>query len=181
MRKILIDLMLKRSLLLLLLFGGQQYCFAQFGRAKLQATGLTCALCSKAIHQAIEKLPFVQQVSAQLAESAFEIVMKPGASADPAQIRTAVEEAGFFIGALYLTREEASPLLGLQTPHKEGSSYFSVVQLAGAREGTTYQVIQEHFLTEKAFAKVSKGTLGAVLRQQPTAIEGAPVFYLKSL
>ncbi|NDF99832.1 MAG: copper chaperone, partial [Chitinophagia bacterium] len=62
--------MLKKITMLLLLVWGQQHGFAQFSQAKLQATGLTCALCSKAIHQALEKLPFVQKVSAQIKESA---------------------------------------------------------------------------------------------------------------
>ena len=47
--------MLKKITMLLLLFWGQQHSFSQFSEAKLQATGLTCALCSKAIHQELEK------------------------------------------------------------------------------------------------------------------------------
>jgi len=172
--------MLKYIAMLLLLVWGQQHGFAQFSQAKLQATGLTCALCSKAIHQALEKLPFVQKVNAQIKESAFEIVIKPGDVVAPEQIRIAVEDAGFFVGALYLTREESSSLPVLNTPFKEGNSYFCVLEASGKGQRRTYQVLNERFLTEKAFAKVNAGSLGATMRQQPTSIDGSPVFYLKS-
>ncbi|MFM8806002.1 MAG: heavy-metal-associated domain-containing protein [Sphingomonadales bacterium] len=166
--------------MLLLLMWGQQHGFAQFSEAKLQATGLTCALCSKAIHQALEKLPFVQKVSAQIKESSFNIVAKPGASIAPDQIRDAVEEAGFFIGALYLTRAATSEAVEVNKPIKDGERYYAVLEAAQRGEAKTYQILNEHFLTEKAYAKISASSLGATLRKQPVVIEGAPVFYLKS-
>lgn len=171
--------MLKKITMLLLLFWGQQHGFAQFSEAKLQATGLTCALCSKAIHQELEKLPFVQKVSARIKESAFDIIAKSGESIAPDQIRTAVEDAGFFVGALYLTRAQSASIPEANAPFKEGSSYFCVLGSGGKGPGSTYQVLNEHFLTEKAFSKLSAGSLGATLRQQPVSIEGTPVFYLK--
>jgi copper chaperone CopZ len=172
--------MLKKVTMLLLLFWGQQHGFAQFSEAKLQATGLTCALCSKAIHQALEKLPFVQKVSARIKESAFDIVAKPGESIAPDQIRAAVEDAGFFIGALYLSREQSASLPVPAVPFKEGATYFCVLEASGNGQRRAYQVLNEHFLTEKASAKISASPLGATLRQQPVAIDGSPVFYLKS-
>lgn len=172
--------MLKKYALLLLLLLGQRYCFAQFSQARLQATGLTCALCSKAIHQALEKLSFVQKVSAQIKESVFEITFKPGVMVAPDQIRAAVEEAGFFIGALYLTRSEGSPPMEVRKPFKEGESYFCLIEDGKRGEARTYQVLNQHFLTEKAFAKINAGSLGASLRQQPSSTDGASVFYLKS-
>lgn len=172
--------MLKKITMLLLLFWGQQHGFAQFTQANLQATGLTCALCSKAIHQALEKLPFVQKVSARIKESSFDIMAKPGASIAPDQIRAAVEEAGFFIGALYLTRAEASEPVAFNKPFKEGQTFFCVLESTQRGEAKSYQVLNEHFLTEKAYAKISASSLGAMLRQQPVAIDGSPVFYLKS-
>jgi len=172
--------MIKKLGLLLLLVWGQQFCFAQFSRASLQATGLTCALCSKAIHQALEKIPFVQKVSAQLKESGFEITNKPDSTVDPAQIRTAVEEAGFFVGALYLTLEENAAVLDPGVPVRKGDLYFEA--LLSGKNGRTrsYQVLNEHFLTEKSYSKLLASPLGDKLRQQPAAIEGLPVFYLKS-
>jgi len=171
--------MLKKLSMLLLLFWGQQHGFAQFSQARLQATGLTCAMCSKAIHQALEKLPFVQKVTAQLKESAFDITVKPGQHIEPALIRMAVEEAGFFIGALYLIRGEESVMPALNSPFKEGGSYYIVVEKAARGEGRTCQILNEHFLTEKAFAKIQAGPQGTVMRQQPGSIEGSIVFYLK--
>jgi copper chaperone CopZ len=172
--------MLKKITMLLLLVWGQQHGFAQFSQAKLQATGLTCALCSKAIHQALEKLPFVQKVSAQIKESAFEIALLPDSLVDPGQIRGAVEEAGFFVGALYLTLDAGAPLPTINKPYKEGGSYFCLLESTAKGGGRTYQVLNEPFLTEKAYAKIKTSPLGTQLQQQPVSIEGSPVFYLKS-
>ncbi|NBV30006.1 MAG: copper chaperone [Chitinophagaceae bacterium] len=92
----------KSLLLLLLLVGGQQFCFAQFQSARLQATGLTCALCSKAIHESLQKLPFVAKVEADIQSSAFAILFRNGETQDPDALKAAVEEAGFFVGELLL-------------------------------------------------------------------------------
>ena len=47
---------------------------AQFTKATLQATGLTCAMCSNAINKALVKVPFVESVKADIKNSAFHMV-----------------------------------------------------------------------------------------------------------
>ena len=46
------------------LFGLQSN--AQFTNAALQASGLTCSMCSKAVKTALEKVPFVEKVQVNL-------------------------------------------------------------------------------------------------------------------
>ena len=53
---------------------------AQFSKATLQATGLTCAMCSNAINKALMEVPFVQSVRSDIKNSAFNIVFKEGAA-----------------------------------------------------------------------------------------------------
>ena len=48
----------------------------QFTKANLQASGLTCALCSNAINKALQKLSFVASVKPDIKNSSFDIVFK---------------------------------------------------------------------------------------------------------
>jgi copper chaperone CopZ len=74
-------------LLLLLLMGGQQYSFAQFSGGKLQATGLTCALCNKAIHQSLEELAFVEKVETDIKSSSFNLTFRNDHVVNPSQLK----------------------------------------------------------------------------------------------
>jgi copper chaperone CopZ len=146
-----------KLLVLLPFFIGQQYLFAQFSSAKLQATGLTCALCSNAINKSLEELPFVKSVEPILKESAFVINFKSGTSFRPDVISSAVEDAGFFVGELVLTGEFASVPVNENGFFDWGGNYYhllgtSVRQLDGK---VNLKLLDKKFLTEKAFKKIS--------------------------
>ncbi len=55
---------------------------AQFKSASLQAAGLTCAMCTKAINTSLEQLPFVKDVEVDIKTSSFIINFKEGSNAD---------------------------------------------------------------------------------------------------
>src|SRR5262245_3260126 len=76
---------------------------AQFTRATLQASGLTCAMCTRAINKSLEKLPFVESVKADIKNSAFQIVFTKGVAVDIDGLRESVEDAGFSVAKLQLT------------------------------------------------------------------------------
>jgi len=76
---------------------------AQFSSANLQAAGLTCAMCSKAINKSLEKLSFVQSVTADIKTSSFNIAFKKDAAVDIDALRKAVDDAGFSVAKLKLT------------------------------------------------------------------------------
>lgn len=75
---------------------------AQFTSGNLTAAGLTCAMCTKAIYNALEKIPSVKNVDADIRSSAFMITFKEGASVDPDMLKEAVEDAGFSVAKLKL-------------------------------------------------------------------------------
>ena len=76
---------------------------AQFTKASLQATGLTCAMCSNAINKALLRVPFVESVKSDIKNSAFSIVFKTGQEVEIDALRKAVEDAGFSVGNLKMT------------------------------------------------------------------------------
>ena len=76
---------------------------AQFTTATLQASGLTCAMCTRAINKSLDKLSFVASVDADIQNSAFHIVFKPNAGMDIDKLKNAVEDAGFSVARLTLS------------------------------------------------------------------------------
>src|SRR5688572_19008812 len=76
---------------------------AQFTKATLQATGLTCAMCSNAINKALQDVPFIESVRSDIKNSAFNMIFKKDAVVDIDALKDAVEDAGFSVGSLKLT------------------------------------------------------------------------------
>lgn len=76
---------------------------SQFKSARLQAAGLTCAMCTKAINEALNEIIFIESVEADINNSEFIINFKSGAEVDPDALKKAVEDAGFSVAKLRLT------------------------------------------------------------------------------
>ncbi len=76
---------------------------AQVSGVSLQASGLTCSLCSNAINKALKSLDFVDKVQANIKNSSFDISFKPGARVDFDQLKKKVENAGFSVAKFTAT------------------------------------------------------------------------------
>jgi copper chaperone CopZ len=78
---------------------------AQVTKVSLQASGLTCSMCSNAINKALRTLDFVDKVDADVKSYTFEISFKPNAQVDFDKIKKKVEDAGFsvsrFVAAIH--------------------------------------------------------------------------------
>lgn len=76
---------------------------AQFTKASLQASGLTCSLCSKAVKNALEQVSFVQEVSVDIKTQEYAILFKESSNPDFDALKSAVEDAGFSVARLKVT------------------------------------------------------------------------------
>jgi len=76
---------------------------AQFSRATLQASGLTCAMCSKAVKVALQKVPFVSEVKVNIKKQEYSVAFKENSKADFDELKKAVEDAGFSVASLKVT------------------------------------------------------------------------------
>ena len=142
-------------MLLLLWLGGQQYSYGQFHAARIQATGLTCALCSKAIYESLEKLSPVEKVTADIKSSTFSIQFKKEAAVNPDELKAAVEDAGFFVGGLELEGKWPLDQPNLSSPLQLGGSWYRVLsgKANKGKSSFTISVIDKGFVTEKAYKK----------------------------
>jgi copper chaperone CopZ len=139
---------------------------AQLKGASLQAAGLTCSMCSRSISKALEQLPFVEKVTANIKESKFEVAFKAGADADADELRRAVEGAGFSISLLQLqgrfeqlaVASDAHILIGGRAYH------FVSVKAATLNGAHTLTVVDRNFLTARAFRKYAAATKMACIQ-----------------
>jgi copper chaperone CopZ len=92
---------LKIYILLLILSTG--IANAQFTKAELQVSGLTCALCSKATEKSLKTLPFVGDIKTDLMRNIFIITFKSGEAVNFDLISKKVQDAGFFVNSLKAT------------------------------------------------------------------------------
>lgn len=90
---------MKKILLAISLFLSVQS-FAQISKVSLQASGLTCSMCSNSINKALKTIPYVDKVMANIKTSTFDITFKPGSNVHFDDIKKKVEDAGFFVAGL---------------------------------------------------------------------------------
>jgi copper chaperone CopZ len=76
---------------------------AQFSKVSLQASGLTCSMCSKAVKTALEKVSFVEKVQVDIKNQQYNLSLKEGVAADFDALSKAVEDAGFSVASLKVT------------------------------------------------------------------------------
>jgi len=151
---------MKRVLLLVLIAGSSLLTRAQdFKSAQLQATGLTCAMCSNAINKALLELPYVESVKSEIRTSSFAIVFKAGQDVSIDGIRKAVEDAGFSVGNLKLTGRFSAVKLGDDAHVVIGKEAFHFLNVKDqVLEGEqTITVLDKGFITAKQFKKISNG------------------------
>ena len=76
---------------------------AQVTKVSMQASGLTCSMCSNAINKSVKSLDFVENVRANIKTSTFDISFKPGTRVDFEALKKKVEDAGFFVSQFVAT------------------------------------------------------------------------------
>lgn len=144
---------------------------AQFTKASLQATGLTCAMCSNAVNKALQNVSFVESVQPDIKNSAFNIKFKQEAEVNIDAIKDAVEDAGFSIGSLHLTGTFSGLKIADDQHIKIGTDNFHFLDvteqtLDGER---TITVVDKNYLTAKQFKKIISSTNIACLQTGKTA------------
>ena len=81
---------------------------SQVTRVNLQASGLTCSMCSNAINKALKSLDFVEKVETNIKTSTFEIFFKPNSKVDFDRLKSKVEGAGFSVADFKATIQFAN-------------------------------------------------------------------------
>jgi copper chaperone CopZ len=120
---------------------------AQIAKAEIQATGLTCSMCSNAINKQLKSLADVEDVAIDLNTNTFTVTLKDNNSLKPSVFKENVEKAGFFIGSLILT---------VQPETIANKPYVIVNGKAGTNKVVQIQVLDKGYVTDKEFKKLAK-------------------------
>lgn len=145
---------MKKLLMIVALFIGLAT-QAQVTKVTLQASGLTCSMCSNAINKSLKSLDIVDKVMANIKTSSFDISFKPGAEVNFDQLKKKVEDAGFFVANLSAT-------LNFDNLKVEKDEHYNVagmnIHVLNANGQTLHgekqvQVVDKGYVNAKAFKK----------------------------
>ncbi len=73
---------------------------AQIKTVTIQASGLTCSMCSNSINKALKSIPYIDNVVANIKNSTFEINFKSTSDISFDLLKKKVEDAGFFVAKM---------------------------------------------------------------------------------
>ena len=134
---------------------------AQISSFRLQASGLTCALCARSIHKNLETVAWISRVETDLEKSEFVIRIKPDMAVDADMITKKVEDAGFGVASLtIIARVSQRSLQPDQHLTLNGMSMHIVADQGNAKAGeVSLRLVDKSFLgykEQKMFSKLSK-------------------------
>lgn len=120
---------------------------AQMSKIELQATGLTCSMCSNAIYKQLETIPGVEKIDTDLNTNTFTVALKQGNELTPRVFKEKVEKAGFFIGNFIVTTT---------TDISKQNNYIIIDGKAKSQKATKFKVLDKGYLTDKEYKKAVK-------------------------
>ena len=148
---------MKKYILLMTVLAITVSASSQFTKATLQASGLTCSMCSKAVKVALEKVPYVQEVKVDIKSQEYSIAFKENADADFDALKNAVEDAGFSVASLKVTGT-FSGLNISKDKHIQiaGKNFHFLNGTSQSLNGeNTFTIVDKYFLSAKEFKKQS--------------------------
>lgn len=147
---------MKSVLMLFAFFIGMQ-ANAQFTKASLQASGLTCSMCSKAVKVALEEVSFIEKVQVDIKNQQYNLTFKPDAAISFDALSKAVEDAGFSVASLKVTANVNTVTLEKDKHLQIGDQYFHFLNAAGKQlnGATTFSIVDKSFVSAKEYKKWS--------------------------
>jgi copper chaperone CopZ len=133
---------------------------AQYKKASLQATGLTCAMCSRATLEALQTLPFIDKIDTDLNATTFLLTFKKDVPVNIDAIKGKVEDAGFSVGKLVMTASFHDVKVQNDTHVAFGGStlHFMDIKNQVLNGDKDITVIDKNFVSSKQFKKFTTET-----------------------
>ncbi len=129
---------------------------AQITSATLQASGLTCSMCSNAVFKSLNTVPFVESVDSDVETSTFIIKLRSGEIIDPAALYKAVEKAGFSISNLTLKVKVNSLKVKNNARVAFGGISYNLVDVKEriVDGEVNFRLLDKNFVSPKEFKKI---------------------------
>ena len=128
---------------------------AQIKKASLQASGLTCSMCSKAVKEALEEISFVDKVMVDIKNQQYNLTFKQEADVDPDALTKAVQDAGFSVASFKLTANIDAVKLAKDHHINIGNKFFHFLNGTGEELSgdVSFNIVDKGFVSDKEFKK----------------------------
>ncbi|MGN6640378.1 MAG: heavy-metal-associated domain-containing protein [Mucilaginibacter sp.] len=134
---------------------------AQFTKAELQVSGLTCSMCSKATEKSLRTLGFIDDIKADLNRNIFTITFKKDVPVNLDQISKKVQNAGFYVNNLKVTFNLDNIKVTGNSFNYEGSAYQVVNGNKPLTGIITATVVDKGFAPASVYKKYGTETSGS--------------------
>ena len=133
---------------------------AQFSKASLQASGLTCSMCSKAVKNALEKISFVDKVQVDIKNQQYNLTFKENSAPDFDILSKAVTDAGFSVASLKVTASVNELQVGKDEHVEIGNYRFHFLNSNGQtlNGDVSFSLVDKSFVSSKDFKKYAAMT-----------------------
>jgi copper chaperone CopZ len=132
---------------------------AQFTKAELQVSGLTCSICSKATEKALRTLGFIGDIKPDLNRNLFVITFKDNTPVNLDQISKKVQNAGFSVNSLKATFNFTDTKLNNNTFNYAGDTFMVVNGAEKALNGpVALTVVDKGFAPSSVYKKYAGQT-----------------------
>lgn len=153
---------MKRTFLIILLCYVVSTVKAQFVKAELQASGLTCSMCSFATEKSLRTLDFIDSIGRNLDHTTFILYFKKDANIDLDKIKLKVEDAGFSVAKLLVTFRFDQEKIANNYHYRLGDNLYHFINVKDQvlNGPVILQVIDKGFISDKLYNKYGKQAEG---------------------
>ena len=133
---------------------------AEIKQVTLQASGLTCSMCSNAIFKALQKLPFAYKVTSNIKESSYTLTFKDEKAVDFDVIRKTVEGAGFSVAKMQVKANFDNVDISNDSHISLGGRalHFLNVKSQKLSGDQVFQIVDKNFVSDKTYKKYAANT-----------------------
>jgi copper chaperone CopZ len=133
---------------------------AQINKVTLQASGLTCSMCSNSINKSLKTLDFVESVDANIKTSSFTLTIKQNGNTNLDAIKAKVEDAGFFVAKMIASVSFSNTTAKNDEHIKIGNEVYHFLNIAPQQLNGEQQIkiLDKGFVTAKEYKRNSKLT-----------------------
>lgn len=156
---------------------------AQFIKAELKASGLTCSMCSFATQKQLQTLGFIDSIGTDLDHTTFILSFKKDSIIDPNLIKQKVEDAGFSVASLVFTFHFDNLKIenNYQLSYQNSLYTFMNVKPGTLNGNAKIKILDKGFVTNKEYKKYVKD-IAAINREQASKTQKMnPIYHITIL
>lgn len=149
-----------KSIMLSLLVAFGFSASAQVTKVSLQASGLTCSMCSKAVLKSLQEVSFVEKVTVDIKTQQYNMTFKEAEQVSFDALEKAVADAGFSVAGLKVTANVNDLKVAKEEHVKIGDHYFHFLNKDEKKYNglVTFSIVDKAFVPAKDFKKYSSMT-----------------------